>query len=420
MISQEDETGFIKKNRRRLFVLCWFSYFVTYLARLNLSAAMPQMQAAGFSLTELGAVTSCFFITYGAGQLVNGFLSDRFSPRYMVFFGLFVSGISNIVIGFAHSFSALMSLWAINGFVQSMVWTPLLKIGGDYYDEKGRSKFGLHMSTTVPLGTLAAYGIGLLILKYQSFPQVFLWSGVIVALSALVWLISSTMLLRKLPKYVRPISAQACQPQKKTEKFSLKQTVAVMIGGGLLFAFLPVAVSGALKDSVLSFVPTFIEGNFALGTDFALLLTMILPIVNVTGAYLARLVNRWIKNELFTSVLFFAIAAIALLTLSFLKTSLVVTVISLAVVTTCMFAINVMLITMIPLYFASHGRTGLISGLLNSLAYLGSGLAGVSSGALADAFGWDAAVYMWLALAIAAIVFGTLSAILWKKTKNTL
>ena len=40
-------------------------------------------------------------------------------------------------------YGVLLFFWGMNGFVQSMVWSPILRLAGEYYDEKGKSKFGI-------------------------------------------------------------------------------------------------------------------------------------------------------------------------------------------------------------------------------------------------------------------------------------
>ena len=89
------------KQARRLFLLCWWAYFSTYLGRLNYSAALTEIIVSeGFDKGQAGIIGTGFFFAYGAGQFVNGFLGDRISVKKMVFSGLFFSGLCKI--GRAH------------------------------------------------------------------------------------------------------------------------------------------------------------------------------------------------------------------------------------------------------------------------------------------------------------------------------
>lgn len=50
------------------------------------------------------------------------------------------------------------------------------------------------------------------------------------------------------------------------------------------------------------------SSQFNSNTSFSILLTMVLPVVNVTGAFFARTVNNKLKKEAETSAVFLAIA----------------------------------------------------------------------------------------------------------------
>ena len=153
--------GYKNAYNGRLFLLCWIAYFSTYICRLNFSAVMPELLGSGaFTQSETAAVSSAFFICYGAGQLFSGVLCDKISARLLIFAGVLFSGLSNLFIFlFSESYTALLVLWALNGIAQSLVWAPILKLAGDYYNEGEKVKFGVDISTTVPLGTLASYGV---------------------------------------------------------------------------------------------------------------------------------------------------------------------------------------------------------------------------------------------------------------------
>ena len=271
---------------KRLFLLCWTAYFATYICRLNFSAVMPELNTLGlFTKAQMASVSSCFFITYGVGQFINGFLGDRIAPRQMVFGGLLVSSLCNLLLFFAHGYGVLLFFWGMNGFVQSMVWSPILRLAGEYYDEKGKSKFGIDISTTVPLGTLASYGVSMLALKFLPWNGVFLVCGLIVLSVSLVWFFGTGWLLPKMERVAPPPAAQMARASG--EKLPLRQFLSLFASSGLILLLIPIAVHGTLKDSVTQWVPTYIVETFAADSSISLLLTMILPIVNVAGAYLA-------------------------------------------------------------------------------------------------------------------------------------
>ncbi|HIT54241.1 MAG TPA: MFS transporter [Candidatus Fimivicinus intestinavium] len=400
-------------HEKRLFQLCWAAYFATYICRLNFSAVMPELSALElFSKSQIASVSSCFFITYGAGQFINGFLGDRIAPRQMVFGGLMISAMCNIALFFLHSYAAMIFLWGLNGFVQSMVWSPLLRIAGEYYDEKGKAKFGIDISTTVPLGTLASYGVSLLALKLMPWNGVFFVCGSIVLVVGFAWLFGTGRLLPKMEKVTPPAALQA---QAGPGKLPLKPFLKMFASSGLILLLIPIAVHGTLKDGVTQWVPTYIVEIFAADSSVSLALTMLLPVVNVAGAYVAKWLNRYIRSEPATAGVFFAAALGLLAVLLFWgDRSMLLTILCLAGITTSMFGVNVMMITFIPLHFSRYGRTSSMSGFLNSVAYIGCGVSNFGTGYLLNHFSWDATILLWMGLAGAAIVLSVAAVRIWK------
>ncbi|MEG0545971.1 MAG: MFS transporter [Oscillospiraceae bacterium] len=405
--------GYESPHKRNLFLLCWVAYFSTYICRLNFSAVMPELQKGEvFSESQIALVSSAFFICYGAFQFVSGILGDKLDTRLMVFWGLLISSVSNILIFFNHSFYSLLFLWAINGIVQSMVWSPILKIASVNFNEVEKKKFGIDISTTVPIGTLLSYGISLLTLIFLPWQYVFLTCGLTELLISFYWFIGT--------KNLKQSDAEK-EKSKALEvaPMSAKKTIKILLAGGLFFLLIPIAIQGTLKDSVTQWIPTFLGDAFGSKTTFSLALTMILPIINVTGAYFAKAVDKKVKNEITTSLIFFVISAVFLTILMlFGSKNIIIALISMAAITNCMFAINVMLITMVPLAFASTGRVSTISGFLNAMAYIGCGILNIFAGKILEiSSSWSVLFIMWLILAVIAIFVSAISVPLWKKTK---
>lgn len=405
--------GYKNKNYRNLFLLCWAAYFSTYICRLNFSAVMPELTNGNvFSSSQIAAVSSAFFICYGLGQLISGILGDRLNTRLMIFFGLLISASANILIFFFNSFPVIITLWAINGVVQSLVWSPVLKTASIYFDKSEKEKFGIDISTTVPLGTLTSYGVSLLTLIFLPWKYVFLTCGICELIFSALWIISTKSLFKKL----KPITYDNAK-NENVKVMNFKSTLKLMISSGVFIMLIPIAIQGTLKDSVTQWIPTFFSSKFGSATSFSLALTMILPIINVTGAYFARALNKKINNELTTSVVFFGISAVFLLILKlFGSQSLILSLICMAAVTNCMFAINVMLITMVPLWFNKSGRVSTIGGFLNAMAYIGCGGLNILAGKILEHNSdWNLLFIMWLLLAVIAAVLSAVCIPMWKR-----
>lgn len=180
---------------------------------------------------------------------------------------------------------------------------------------------------------------------------------------------------------------------------------------------IPIVIQGTLKDSVTQWVPAFFASTFGSNTSFSLLLTMLLPIVNVTGAYFAKAVHKKLHSEIGTSMIFFIISILLLLILKLFGTkSMVLALISMAGVTNCMFAVNVMLITMVPLQFSKLGNVSTIGGLLNAVAYIGCGALNLLAGKLLETQnGWNSLFWMWIVIAVIAVAVSAVCIPMWKR-----
>lgn len=404
--------GYEDKKNQKLCILCWIAYASTYICRLNYSAVIPELEKLNvFPESQIAAISSAFFICYGLGQIVSGMLGDRISPRYMIFGGLAISSISNIAIFMVNSFFPFITLWAINGAVQSMVWTPILRTAGDYFSPYEREKFGIHIASTVPLGTLASYGVSLLTLLVLPWKYVFLVCGAISLAASAYWFMGTKNIITESGK------VKLSENEAKAPKLSYKKMIGLMASSGVFILTISIVIQGTLKDSVTQWIPTFFSQQFSTGTGTSLALTMILPIINVTGAYFARFANKYLRNELKTSMLFFTIAAAFLAVLNFFGNNIILSLICMAGVTNCMFAINVMIITMVPLHFSRYGCVSTVGGILNAVAYIGCGALNMVAGSILEKSGssWSALLIMWLSLAVIAVIVTGIAVLPWNK-----
>ena len=95
----------------------WLTYGAFYFCRTNLSAAVPgialPLDQGGLELTsqETGWILASLKVAYGCGQLLNGQLAERFSPRRLLAMGMFASAALNLLFGFSTGFYFLLFVW---------------------------------------------------------------------------------------------------------------------------------------------------------------------------------------------------------------------------------------------------------------------------------------------------------------------
>ena len=113
----------------KAFLAATIGYSLYYTCRLSLSVVKGPLIGEGlFSEFELGLIGSALFYSYAVGKLVNGFLADRVDVRKFATWGLLISAIINLFLGFHAGFLVFFGLWLVNGWVQS-IGAPACIIG---------------------------------------------------------------------------------------------------------------------------------------------------------------------------------------------------------------------------------------------------------------------------------------------------
>lgn len=389
-----------------LFVLCWIAYFTSYLGRLNYSSAMTVMiKETVLSKSQAGFISMTYFFAYGIGQLLNGFLGDKVNPRKMIFLGLSISGAANLIMGCFADFGIMAAVWCINGYAQAMIWPPIIRIFAEMLEEKTKLRFCINIISTQALGTLASYLLSAAVIYLNGWNGVFFAAAALLIAAALLWDIK----FRKIEKFSMEFGIEDGTKdgiKSSSRKVNQVPFLSILTGSGILVILIPVIVHGVLKDGVTSWVPTYISETFFTSPALSILVTTVLPVINLTGAYAAQyLYRKWKKQETKTAACFFLAATVSLLCLwLFGSKSLLLTVILLSVITASMMAVNTIFVNLLPLRFERAGRVSTVSGFLNSMAYLGCAISTFTIGIMVQNNGWKNTILSWLGITFLALI----------------
>jgi len=108
-----------RKYRLQVMLAITIGYGVVYTCRLALSVVKkPLIDGGIFSAEELGIIGSAIFYTYAFGKLTNGFLADHSNMKRFFSFGVLVSALLNIAMGWTHVLWVWCVLWGLNGWFQ--------------------------------------------------------------------------------------------------------------------------------------------------------------------------------------------------------------------------------------------------------------------------------------------------------------
>ncbi|MFR7840855.1 MAG: hypothetical protein ACLU2Y_11450 [Blautia massiliensis (ex Durand et al. 2017)] len=175
----------------------------------------------------------------------------------------------------------------------------------------------------------------------------------------------------------------------------------------MMIILFPIMVHGMLKDGVTTWVPTYISENFLTSPSFSVMITTLLPIFNLAGAYLARYIyQKCQSNETRAASVFFGLSTLSLFILRICgHISIFLTAVLFALTTTSMMAINTLYVSIYPLRYEKQGRVATVSGFLNATAYMGTAVSTFAIGMLAEHTSWNITVTIWVFFTVIALIF---------------
>lgn len=405
----------LKRKDTLLFLLCWIAYFSTYIGRQNYTAVMAEIiRSEGYLNQTCGLVGTGFFLCYGSGQILSGYLGDRWNPCYMIFGGISISAAVNFLMGVLTSPEAMIAAWCVNGFAQSMTWSPLLRIFSEYLPADRQKAACVNIATTYPAAVFLTYPLCSLAVWINGWRLVFFVSGLFMALVAVLWLAG----FRKLEPYFAEQKGAfsgmvRLDSLHSAEGFRFTRPLIVLL---CCLGFL-LTLQGALRDGVTGWVPSYLSNTYSVGTFIAIFATSFLPFINLFGVYTANLIYRKEKkDELETTAILFLISFCAMCCLVLTEgVHLLLSLLFFSVTTSCMMGINVMLVSFVPTYFIRWGKVSTVSGVLNSTVYIGSSIATYGLGAVADVWGWPWLIRLLCIVTLAGLVGSGLVIPRWKR-----
>ena len=106
----------------------------------------------------------------------------------LVFFGLFGAGVVNCLMGFAGRFPEMIMLWGINGYLQAMIWPPLIRIFAERYTEDRKMKYIVNIASSMAIGTLMSYFLSAGTMKLWGWEAVFFTAAGVMLPLAILWI----------------------------------------------------------------------------------------------------------------------------------------------------------------------------------------------------------------------------------------
>ena len=199
-------------GRKSLTLLLAAVYMISYLTRINFGAVISEMvSSTGFSQSLLSLSLTGSFITYGIGQIISGVLGDLVSPKKLVTVGFITTAVMNFTIPFCPNPYYMIVIWCLNGFAQSLMWPPMVKIMTAHLSEEEYKKSVTKVSWGGSIGTIAVYLLAPLLITLCGWRWVFFTSSVFGAAMLFIWIFLAPDEARKERHFSKSRSSRSLQ-----------------------------------------------------------------------------------------------------------------------------------------------------------------------------------------------------------------
>ncbi len=400
-----------KYSGRAIVAICSLVYFASYFTRKGFAATMAGMISAGVIDKSLGGFIGMgLFICYGVGQLVSGYLGDKIKPRDLIFIGLGISGVCNLLMPLVTNATLMIPIWALNGLGQAMLWPPIVRMLADSLDHERFVRANLLVTSSAHVATIILYLYVPVCLEFFAWETVFYTASALAFVTLLIFAVSMALIVKRANAEVPEIKDTPTPVSTKTtEDFGVFAKRAMAAG------FIPILVCivmmGFLRDGIESWLPTLYSEAFGRDASESVLVSVLLPVFSMVSISVITVLHKTplFGNEVRGSLVIFGMAAVTCIPLSILITSdasvvRIVCLVLAALVCAFMHAVNFLLISCLPGRFSEMGRSATASGLCNACVYVGAAIS-MYGIAATSTLGWNVTAITWIGIsAIGAVM----------------
>ena len=416
-----DEYRRFHRNAWRYLILFSVLYCFLYCTRLNLSnAGAVIMEQLGWSKSDFGILTGALFWTYGIGQFVNGRLSEIVGPAKFVVASVILSIAANVIFAFQTSIVAMAVLWGLNGYFQSMAWTPGVAILTRWWPGPTRGfATGLAhaFSGFGQVAAILSVAFAFKILPGLGWRAAFFVSAVFPLAALLLYLAwartSPTQI--GLAEYVEDDPARARIEEEMRALVAARgkfYPYRYVLANRQFLVWVAIAfITGLARYGLVTWVPLYFIDRFDISVTSGLMGALSLPVGMGIGTLVVPwLTDKWCPNNRLPAVILSAVIAAASIGGFMLldptrPVQMAVVQVLLFVAGFCIYAING---TAWAYATDIGGRvfSATSSGVLNFAAYMGAAAQSFVYGFLLDAIGWASVFASLAALCAVMVVLG--------------
>ena len=384
-------------NARNAFFiggLCAVSYLTVYIGRNMLSATTPQIiDSDGYTTEYIGTVSSLFFAFYAIGQLINGMIGEKIKAKYMLGFGLTLTGICNGIFPYIIDQPLTARIvYGISGFFLSMIYAPMVKLVSENTKPIYTIRCSMAYDFAANFGTPVAGMIAALLVWKSAF-----------GVSSMALIFMGIMCLTLIGRMEKSGLVKWSQYRQEKEKGGLSGIRTLIKRRILKFALVAI-VTGLVRISVMFWLPTYIAQYLGFTAKRSASIFTVSSVVVSMATFVAVFVYERLQRNMDLTILIAFASAVGCFLLVYLIKLPVINIIFLVV---GILSSNVASSMMWNRYCPSLRETGLVSsatGFLNFISYMSAAASSKIFGNAVSDIGWKNLVLVWVALMILGVL----------------
>lgn len=385
--------GDLSRPQLRIVGVAWITYAAFYLCRANLATAIPAIQVdLGLAKSQIGVISMAYFWGYGLGLMLNGLLGDRLSPRRFVLTGVVGAACVNMLFAVSAAWLVLVPLWCLNGFFQSMGWSPILRVLANWLTVPQRSRVSGLFATSFVVGNAATWMLTGWLAATFGWRAAFLVPALLLLFFASGWY----LYVKDTPTGPQKIHKSTAPPFRTQIELVRRYSTLLVVGIFLGFAF----------SALLTWLTTYYVEALGLPLTLAATTAALLPLSGILGTLFASwFVGRFfVGTEAKSLVLILGALAGLFAVYPFLSRHMLFAAAGLVLMGSAAYAGTSVFLATLPLTLTTR-RVAATSANFEFSFNMGAAVSGGIIGLLLDHFGWG--IYF-TSLATAALLALTL------------
>ena len=392
--------------------LNWFplglTYASMYMGRYNFNIVKNDIGAwYHLDKAQMGFIASAGFWTYGLAVAFNGPIADRIGGRRAILVGALGAALVNLAIGFmflrGDATKVLVSmslLWSLNMYFQSFGALSVVKVNSTWFHVRERGVFGGIFGTMISSGYFLATTLGAwLLASFRSWTVIWFVPAAAMAGMFLV----DVLLVRNRPSHAGLTDFDTGDGSNAHHAddtpLPLRELAAKVFGNPVIVALIAAEFcTGFVRQGVMLYFTEYLQEIYHLGKKDHLFWWT--GIAFMFGGIFGGLLCGWLSDRVFGSrrppvALVFYLMQVVMLGLLALtlgqgtRIGQAWAVALLGITAMFIFGVHGMLSGTASMDFGGRKAAATVTGALDGIQYIGSGLTGFGLGAVLKTWGWD-------------------------------